>query len=360
MVAKVALFFLLDSSKARVPENYGKQVPVQKVAPFYDSLSQACNFSKLNFPDSTAYALSLFKKPYTTDIMVVVRDLGNATRSQLINSSRQQLAQVLNVGSERFHLVDYQYRALWLSKGVQRQEFVHMLESFSGELNADPDLLPRMDAQDYWLMNHDQGFIFGGKNEDDFTRAIIFFALAQAYHYQFGLQINRLSASSEQSVEALMGLRLEALRFRAHYFFGNPVKPGDSDAFATYAHIIRSLDLVPVEQELARKINDIGNLVQAKQARAQAPGATESVWPERDRFRTQPNKPGPREVAPLAPDAIPAPRRRRWLPWLLILLLVVVALVAGVVMLDEGRAALPSWLDSLLGMVDVSPTLRSG
>ncbi|MEH6473947.1 MAG: hypothetical protein V7752_22230, partial [Halopseudomonas sp.] len=271
MGAKVALFFLLDSSKAATPQNYGMQLPVQKVAPFYDSLNASSRFAKMSFPDSTVYGFSFFKKPFQTDMLVVLKDLNNVGRKTVEGQCRAQLAKLLNV-NEAFHYGDYLHQALWLPRGLQKQEFLNQLSMATGDAEPNLDGVTRKYIGDNWVMNYRKGYIFGGKSEADFSRSLALYGLGLAYHRQLSLITNRLAQSSELGGDQLSGAKLDACRFSAHYLFDNPVRPAHIDVFDSYQHIVQGLSLDRVEQQFRKKLGDLSQMVQIKRGRDQIDG----------------------------------------------------------------------------------------
>lgn len=270
MGAKVALFFLLDTTKAAAPQNYGMQLPVQKVAPLYDSLNASSRFAKMSFPDSTVYGFSFFKKPHQVDMLVVLKDLNSSSRKIFEAQSRAQLAKLLNVNiNEAFHYDDYVHQALWLPRGLQKQEFLTHLCMATGEGEADLDHVSRKYLGETWVMNYRKGFIFGGKSETDFSRSLALYGLGLAYHRQMSLMTNRLAQSAELGGDASSSLQQETTSFLAQYLFDNPVRPAHLDTFRCYEHIVTELGLPSVEQQLRKKLSDLAHLSALKRSRGQ-------------------------------------------------------------------------------------------
>ncbi len=247
MGAKVALFFLLDSSKAAAPQNYGMQLPVQKVAPLYDSLNASSRFAKMSFPDSTVYGFSFFKKPYQTDMLVVLKDLDNSNRKAFESQCHAQLKKLLNV-QEPFFYADYVHQALWMPRGLQKQEFINQLCLATGQAEPDLEGVTRMYFGDNWVMNYRKGYIFGGKSETEFSRSLALYGLGLAYHRQMTLMTNRLAHSADLGGDQLTGAKLEASNFIAHFLFDNPVRPAHLDIYESYQHIAQGLKLDVVER----------------------------------------------------------------------------------------------------------------
>ncbi|MEH6651381.1 MAG: hypothetical protein V7707_15245 [Motiliproteus sp.] len=274
MGAKVALFFLLDTTKAAAPQNYGMQLPVQKVAPLYDSLNASSRFAKMSFPDSTVYGFSFFKKPHQVDMLVVLRDLSHSSRKIFQAQCQAQLAKLLNVNiNEAFHYNDYVHQALWLPRGLQKQDFLSHLCLATGEAEADLDDVSRKYLGDTWVMNYRKGFIFAGKNEADFSRSLALYGLGLAYHRQMSLMTNRLAHSADLGGDASSSIQQEVGSFMAQCLFDNPVRPAHLDTFACYEHIVKGLGLPLVEQQLRKKLNDLVQLGTLKRGREQLGGA---------------------------------------------------------------------------------------
>ncbi|WP_210397455.1 hypothetical protein [Motiliproteus sediminis] len=331
MGAKVALFFLLDSSKAATPQNYGMQLPIQKVAPLYDSLNGTCRFAKMSFPDSTVYGLSYFKKPFHVDMLVVVKELENFSYATITSQCQAQLAKILNVKEQFFH-ADYLHRALWLPRGLQKQEFVNLVSLYSGDPDPKLDSVSRLDAKDYWVMNWREGFIFGGRNEADFSRSLALYGLGLAYHRVMSKAINQLAQAADTGGDALMGLKIEAGRFRAQYHFDNPVRPSHTELADVYNHMVKSLRLPAVKAEFDLKLEAVTALTQLKQNRSRLGGEGGLG----DLFRRDHgDEPAAGAIGGATRGAMPpvpkhkseshTPRRRRPLLWILLLLALLAA-----------------------------------
>jgi hypothetical protein len=284
MGVKVALFFLLDSSKASAPQNYGMQLPVQKVAPLYDSISASSRFAKMSFPDSTVYGFSFFKKPYQTDMLVVLKDLNNSNRKTFEAQCHAQLVKLLNI-QEPFYFADYVHQSLWMPRGLQKQEFLNQLCLATGESEPDLDGVTRKYIGANWVMNYRKGYIFGGKSEADYCRSLALYGLGLAYHRQMALITNRLAHSADLSGEQLNAVKLEASSFMAHYLFDNPVLPAHIDTYNSYQHIAQGLNLDAVEQQFRKKLADLSQLAATKSSKGQADGS----WG--DAFRAEKRKP---------------------------------------------------------------------
>lgn len=332
MGAKVALFFLLDSSKAATPQNYGMQLPIQKIAPLYDSLNSTCRFAKMSFPDSTVYGLSYFKKPFHVDMLVVVKELENFSYNTITSQCQAQLAKILNVKEQFFH-ADYLHRALWLPRGLQKQEFINLVSLYSGDPEPKLESVSRLDAKDYWVMNWREGFIFGGRNEADFSRSLALYGLGMAYHRVMSKAVNQLAQAADAGGDALMGLKVEAGRFRAQYHFDNPVRPSHGELSEVYRHMVGSLRLPAVKAEFDHKLEDVTALTQLKQNRSRLGGEGGLG----DLFRRDHGEEAPAAAAasargnmPPVPQQQSTPQRsrRRRRPMLLLLLLLAL-LAAG-------------------------------
>ncbi|OMH38820.1 hypothetical protein [Motiliproteus sp. MSK22-1] len=268
-MAKIALIYLLDSSKAKLPEHFGMKMAVEKFVHTYDSVLKDCALSKLAYTDSTAYCLRFFKKPFNTELVIVVKDLDHQGRSNLSETCRQQAAEILEVTNDSlFFHPDYQNRAMWLPRGVQKQEFTNLLTSFSGASNISLADMPRLDTPDSWIMNHPQGFITGSKNENDFIRGLILYTLAMSYHLHFSHFLNRLSFGSDAGGDQLNALLQDSYRFKALYYFQNPVLPACRQDRSVYRHLAQSMDFDQLGAELDGKRVDIVSLIGIRQGRA--------------------------------------------------------------------------------------------
>lgn len=335
MDTKVALFFLLDSSKAATPQNYGMQLPVQKVAPLYDSLNSSSRFAKMSFPDSTVYGFSFFNKPFQTDMLVVLKDLRHGGRKTLESQCRVQLAKLLNV-SEAFYYEAYLHQALWLPRGLQKQEFLHNLSMATGEAEPNLEGVTRKYLGDSWVMNYRKGYIFGGKNEADFSRSLALYGLGLAYQRQLTVLSNRLALTSGLGGDQLSGAKLDAYAFSAQYLFDNPVLPAHNDIAEGYQHITQGLQLERLESQCRKKIADLSELVKIKQSRDQIEGG----WV--DRFRGEHRS---------ADSGQPSAERRaeqkkssnHALVWVLVTIGVLLA-VGFVSLPEDPLAALQHWL----------------
>ncbi len=327
MSAKVALFFLLDSSKASAPENYGMQLPVQKVAPLYDSLNATSRFSKMNFPDSTVYGFSFFKKPHQIEMLVVLKDLDSSGRKTFDDHCHAQVAKLLNV-TEAFYYADYQHRALWFPRGLQKQEFLQRLSLATGESEPDLEGVTRKYIGDSWVMNYRRGFIFGGKSETELSRSLALYGLGLAYHRQMSLLTNHLAKSAELGGTQLDVVCLDASAFCAGYLFDNPVRPAHADNFLSYQHITQGLNLADVEQQLRKKLADLCQLAQIKRNREHAEGG----WSEM--FRSENRKPGVAKSQPKTTSSAAGLRNS------VLALVVGVVLTVGLLSLSEAPLAL--------------------
>ncbi len=302
-MAKIALFFLLD--RARMPENFGMKLSIEATAPLYDTLIRDCRLTKLPFSDSCAFCLRLFHQPFNTDLLIIVKDLDSHSGSNILASCSQQAAEVLDIKADQpFYHGGYLARAMWLPRGVQKQEFSHMLNGFSTHNAADPSDLPRLDSRGSWIMNHPDGFIFGSKNEADFVRGLLLYGLGMAYHYQFSQALNRLSLASGSNAEQLRRLLEDIYRFQGQYYFSNPVRPSERQDSLEYLHLTNSLGLQQLQQQLELKTRQLSALVGLRQVGSVGPSAlSEKLVAER------------REAvdAPEDDRHTAQPRPRRWL-----------------------------------------------
>jgi hypothetical protein len=276
MDTKVALFFLLDSRKAVMPQNYGMQLSVPKVAPLFDSLNTSSRFAKMNFPDSTVYGFSYFNKPFKTEMLVVLRDLRHGGRKALEAQSSAQLAKLLKV-DEAFYYDAYVHQVLWMPRGLQKQEFLSNLTMATGEGEPNLEGVTRKYLSDSWVMNYRRGYIFGGKSETDFCRSLALYGLGMAYHRQLSMITDRLAQAAELGGDQLSGAKLDAYRFSSNFLFDNPVRPAHNDIADIYQHIAQGLSLDQVESQFRKKLNDLSQLVKIKQSREQIAGG----WTER-------------------------------------------------------------------------------
>ena len=277
-MAKIALIYLLDSSKAKLPEHFGMKMAAEKFVHTYDSVLKDCSLSKLAYTDSTAYCLRFFKKPFNTELVVVVKDLDHHGRSNLSDTCRRQAAEILEVKDDSlFFHAEYQNRAMWLPRGVQKQEFTNLVTSFSGSSNISLADMPRLDTPDSWIMNHPQGFITGSKNENDFIRGLILYALGMAYHLHFSNALNRLSFGADVGGDQLNALMQDTYRFKALYYFQNPVLPAHRRDYAEYRHLAQSMNFDTLEPDLDRKLNDIVNLLSIRNGRASISSGVEQL-----------------------------------------------------------------------------------
>jgi hypothetical protein len=289
MTSKVALYFLLDSTKAHNPQNYGMQLPVQQVASLYESLNGSCRFAKMSFPDSTVYGFSFFNKPFQTDMLVVLKDLNNLNQKKLVSQCQTQLAKLLNTQGP-FYYANYLHRAVWMPRGLQKQEFINQLCLATGESEPDLEGVARQYLGDTWLMNYHQGYIFGGKHEPEFNRSLALYGLGLAYHRQLSLLVSRMALAAESGEEAQSGVKLDAARFAAQFLFDNPVRPAHQQEFRSYQHIVRGLQLEGLELQFRKKLADLMQLGQVKSAQQQLEGGWSDIF-HRDQRKTAAAKP---------------------------------------------------------------------
>tara|TARA_R110002167_G_scaffold84867_2_gene230461 strand:+ start:430 stop:1449 length:1020 start_codon:yes stop_codon:yes gene_type:complete len=338
MDTKVALFFLLDSSKAATPQNYGMQLPVEKVVPLYESLNATSRFAKINFPDSTVYGFSFFKKPFQTEMLVVLRDLNHGGRKKFEAQCSAQLAKLLDV-NEPFHYADYVHQALWLPRGLQKEEFLTNLRMATGESEPALEGVTRKYIGDSWVMNYRRGYIFGGKSETEFCRSLALYGLGLAYHRQLSLMTDRLAQSVELGGDQLNGAKLDGYRFSSHFLFDNPVRPAHTDVFESYQHISKGLHLDQVEAQFRKKLEDLAQFVRIKRSRDQIDGG----WVERFRGENrQPTEDKPKNT----PKTIESKSGSSGLLWVLLLVAGLVAAAGYLGLAEQPLALLRSLLES--------------
>ncbi len=333
-MAKIALMFMLD--KASLPENFGMKVSVESTASFYDVLLRDVSLTKLAYPDCTAYCLRLFRKPFAVDMLIVEMDLEYHSRDNIARSCRAKAAEILKVKEDQpFFHPDYLHRAMWLPRGVAREEFSTMVASFSGQSNVDPDQLPRLDGRDSWIMSHPDGFILGSKNESDFLRGLVLYSTAMAYQLQLRDFTGRLSQAASTASEQLPGYVRDISRFMAWCYFSNPIQPAARQSWAEYAHLAGNMRFDELEQQLSSKIRYCESLT--------ASAGSDSA-----------------PVAGLSAPLLSEPRYdsnnaskesgSRVFNWLLLLVILVGAGVGllfytGMLSADEYPQLLPQWLD---------------
>ncbi len=333
MDTKVALFFLLDSGKTLMPQNYGMQLSVQKVVPLYDSLNASSRFAKMNFPDSTVYGFSYFSKPLQTDMLVVLRDLRHGGRKALETQCRAQLAKLLNV-DEAFYYDAYVHQVLWMPRGLQKQEFLHYLSMATGEGEPNLEGVTRKYLSNSWVMNYRRGYIFGGKSEPDFCRSLALYGLGMAYHRQLSMISDRLAQSAELGGDLLSSTQLDAYRFSSHYLFDNPVRPAHNNIADIYQHVTQGLALERLESQFRKKLSDLSTLLSIRQGHDQSSGG----WTEK--FLGE-QRSGHGIKSNLEANAVNKKSSRHPLIWVLV---VMVLAAAGYFTLPEEQlAALQAW-----------------
>ncbi|RDE19742.1 hypothetical protein DV711_12755 [Motiliproteus coralliicola] len=271
MDTKVGLFFLLNTDKAKAPADFGMNLPVSSVAPLYESLEENCRFTKVNYPDCTVYGLSYFSKPYQTDIMVVVRDMDSIGRKHLETQCAFQISEMLSL-NEPVHYGEYLHQAIWMPRGLQKQEFLNTLTHASGDPEPNLDGVTRKYTGSNWSMNYHRGFIFGGKQEACFARSLALYGLGLAYHFQLNSMINRLSQMTSLGGDQLNRAQLEVQRFCAQYLFDNPVRSRHHEQYENYQLIVKTLDLQTLEQQLRKKLQDLQRLAELKSGRESIEG----------------------------------------------------------------------------------------
>ncbi|WP_421869537.1 hypothetical protein [Motiliproteus sp.] len=271
MDTKVGLFFLLNTDKAKAPSDFGMNMPVSSIAPLYESLEENCRFTKVSYSDCTVYGLSYFSKPYQTDMLVVVRDMDSIGRKHLETQCAFQIAEMLSL-NEPAHYGEYLHQAIWLPRGLQKQEFLNKLNHASGDPEPNLDGVTRKYMGSNWSMNYHRGFIFGGKQEASFARSLVLYGLGLAYHFQLSAMINRLSQMTTLGGDQLNRTQLDVQRFCAQYLFDNPVRARHHEQFENYQLIVKTLDLPRLEQQLRKKMQDLQRLGELKSSRESIEG----------------------------------------------------------------------------------------
>ncbi|HEY5718421.1 MAG TPA: hypothetical protein VIS52_07970, partial [Motiliproteus sp.] len=207
------------------------------------------------------------------------------------------------------------------------------------------DKVSRLDAKDYWVMNWREGFIFGGRNEADFSRSLVLYGLALAYHRVMSKTVNQLAQAADSGGDALLGLKVEAARFRSLYHFDNPVRASNVELSEVYEHLAQSLRMAALKREFDGKLEAVTQLINLKQSRSRLGGEgglsdlfrREPVSDDRDSIGAS------RGGASRAlPDAITPRKKRGWL-WLVLIALVV---TTAVLLPDEYRSQLQQLWDS--------------
>lgn len=266
MDTKVGLFFLLDGDKAKAPTDFGMNLPVSSIAPLYHSLEENCRFSKVNYSDCTVYGLSYFSKPFQTDMIVVVKDMDRIGRKHFETQCAFQVSEMLST-KESVHHPDYLHQAIWMPRGLQKQEFLNTLTLASGDSEPNLDGVTRKYMGSNWSMNYNRGFIFGGKQEPSFARSVALYGLGLAYHFQLNSMLNKLSQMSSLGGDQLNRAQLDVQRFLTQYLFDNPVRSKHHEQFDNYQVIVKTLELDSLEQQLRKKLRDLQQLAELKRRR---------------------------------------------------------------------------------------------
>ncbi len=262
-MAKLALFFVLE--KPTLPDNFGIKMSLPAIAPFYESIGRDGSVTKLNFSESTAYNFRFFRKPFQTDILVVVRDFDYHSSADLEAACRKDARGILEVAPNKtFDLEAQVQRALWLPKGVTRQEFNTLVSQFSKTSGVDPEHLVREDTDGGWMMSHPDGFLLGSKNESDFLRAAAFNALAMAYKQQSATSINRLSTVAATGGAQLAKLCEDVSRFQCQYAYQSPLETMKQSAHKEYKLLATHLGVPTLLDELKAKTNQGLCLLQSR------------------------------------------------------------------------------------------------
>lgn len=253
-MAKVAVFFLLD--KGRLPENFGMNISMETAAPLYETVSRNCSLTKLVYSDSTAYCLHMFKKPYNTDILVIVKDLEHHSGGNLLEKCRYQAEQILEHKSAdgNFYHQDYAFRAMWLPEGVAKQEFHTLVRSFSGGTEVNIEQMPRLAFPSGWILQHPDGFVVGTKNEADFLRTLLLYALGISYHFQLSRGLKNLSQAAATRGDLLSRVIQDQYQFLAQCYFQNPVIASKRSSYDQYEHLTGLLGLNRLVGELEAKL----------------------------------------------------------------------------------------------------------
>ena len=346
-MAKIALFFLLDSTS--LPDNFGMKLSVESTAPFYDPVMRDIRLTKLAYTESTAYCLRLFKKPFAKDVLVIVKDLEYHTGGKIVESCCRQAEEILKFKSDKpFYHEEYLYRSMWLPRGVQKHEFETLVNSFSGKSDIDIGKLCRLDSRGSWIMDHPDGYIFGTKNENDFLRSVVFYALAMSYHHTLSDAANRLSLAMCTPGEQLVTMLRDVARFNGSYYFRNPVKAGARADAREYDHLVKRFNFTEMEQILASKVasaTTLVNLRHSESGHAPVPHAHPA-----DAMAAEVRY--PREAPPQQRQSSGFGR------WLLILLLLVA--IAGGAMVLLGSEDPVQMLQQLMGHSNdvTEPTLK--
>lgn len=287
-MAKVALFFVLE--KPTLPDNFGIHVSLQAIAPFYESIVRDASITKLIYSDFTAYNFRFFRKPFQTDILVIVRDFDHLNSAEIEETCRKDARSVLELGpNKNFDLIAFTQRALWLPKAVTRQEFNGLAKQFTKTADVDLEKLVAEDTNSGWLMSHPDGFLMGSKNEGDFLRVMAFNAMAMAYQFRLEEGLSRLSIGASAGSQ-LPRLCEDLSRFQCQYCFYSPFSNSASRNAAIDTHeysiIAKHLNLPSLLTELDHKVTQALNLLTSrsisKDPELSAVGHGRSTLPEAD------------------------------------------------------------------------------
>lgn len=274
-MAKIALFFVLE--KPTLPDNFGIKMSMPSVAPFYESISRDSNITKLNYSGCTAYNFRFFRKPFQTDVLLILKDYDYHTSSDIEENCRRDARGVLDIAPDKdFEDKTYTQRAMWLPKGVTRQEFNNLTAHFSKTTEVDPDNLTREDIPGGWMMMHPDGFILGSKSESDFLKAAACYAISLALQKQSKESIERLSLAAATAGSQLPRLCEDISRFQCQYGFKNPldtVLRSDAVEF----HLLAGKLAVP---ELLQELNDkVSQAIHLMQSRLMGKGQIDDLEP---------------------------------------------------------------------------------
>ena len=266
MGAKVAQFFLLDQERVKAPSDYGMKLPVASVAPFYEVLEESCSFTKISYSNCTVFSFGFFDKANRTHLLAVVRDQDHNSRSLFESKCRARVAELLNT-DEACYDNDYMHMAVWMPRGLKKQEFLDILARASGEPEPNLEGVSRKYLGNTWVMNYHRGYLFGGNHEMEFARTLALYGLGLAYHHRLSGMINRLSKVAGLGGDQLTGALLDIQRFQTQYLFDNPVLGSDEELHQSYHQIVKGLGLDSLERQLRTKQDDLMRLVDIKRSR---------------------------------------------------------------------------------------------
>lgn len=266
-MAKVALFFVLE--KSTLPDNFGINVSLPAIAPFYESIARDASITKLNYSDFTAYNFRFFRKPFQTDILVIVRDFDHLNSADIETTSSNDARSILELAPNKdFELPAYTQRALWLPKAVTRHEFKGLAAQFTKTPDVDLEKLVAEDTSGGWLMSHPDGFLMGSKSETDFLRVMAFNAMAMAYQVRLEEGLNRLSIGAATANSQLSRLCEDLSRFQCQYCFISPFENTTTrnvtiDIYE-YGIIAKRLNVPDLLTELDHKVIQSLNLLESR------------------------------------------------------------------------------------------------